>query len=99
MLPSVISIGSARPAREAFPAFGAGQTTAGTKPLLSSQDSAKCPSFADRIQFDRCCGTRSCRRATSAPTPHDPRLQLATNPPHIVINVDHIVSVVLRPRP
>ena len=42
--------------------------TTGTKAGIPSAASAKRPSLAARIQFDRCCGARSCRRATSAIT-------------------------------
>src|SRR5262249_23848273 len=42
--------------------------TTGTKGGISSAGRAKQPSLAALIQFDRCCGARSCRRATSSIT-------------------------------
>src|SRR5262249_47022405 len=42
--------------------------TTGTKVGILSAGRAKQPSLAALIQFDRCCGARSCRRATSAIT-------------------------------
>ena len=43
-------------------------TTTGTKVGIASAGSAKRPSLAALIQFERCCGARSRRRATSAIT-------------------------------
>src|SRR5208283_2515590 len=67
MVPSTISIKAGR--RSCAALFAAAvSTTTGTKLGIASAGSAKRPSLAALIQFDRCCGARSCRRATSAIT-------------------------------
>ena len=65
-LMSLITI-SIKPGRRSCAALlaCAGSTSTGTKLGMASAGSAKRPSLAALIQFDSCCGTRSCRRATS----------------------------------
>jgi len=66
--PIAISMEAARSRHAAFGTRTGSSETTGTKDGVSSAGSANRPSFAALIQFDRCCGIRSCRRATSAIT-------------------------------
>ena len=66
MAPITISIEAKRHSRAVSLGCVDSIDTTGTKAGIPSAGSAKRPSLAALIQFDRCCGARSCRRATSA---------------------------------
>ena len=68
MAPITISMQARRRSCAAWFAWTDFTDTTGTKVGIASPGKAKRPSLAALIQFDRCCGARSCRRATSAIT-------------------------------